>query len=404
MKINKNFLALKNNYLFSEINRRASAYKLEHPNVDVISLGIGDVTQPLAPVVISAMQKAVQDLSNVQTFKGYSPNQGYMFLRENISKYDYVLKGIDISPNEICVGDGIKSDISNMLELFADKSVIALMNPVYPAYLDSVIMSGKAGKNCSGKWSKIINLYCTAENNFLPEIPIKKPDIIYLCFPNNPTGAVCDVKKLKEWIDYANKVGAIIFFDSAYEAYITEDYPHSIYEISGAKQCAIEFKSYSKTAGFTGVRCSYTVIPNDIIVGNKLVLDLWTRRQSSKFNGASYISQCGANAIYSEENRSQIKENIDYYMKNAHYIFTNLVNSGIKAYGGVNAPYIWVKTPENISSWDIFDIMLKRAGVICTPGAGFGSFGQNYIRLTAFNTYENTVKAMQNIIISKIFV
>ena len=402
-KINANFLKLQNAYLFSEIKARVNAYKTKNSDAEIISLGIGDVTLPLVPSVISAMQSAVTDMSQASTFKGYGAEQGYEFLRENIAKFDYKNKGLDITPEEICVGDGIKSDIANITELFSTNASVALCDPVYPAYLDCAIMTGRAGNYKGGKWSKIINLECTAESDFLPSFPIKTPDIIYLCYPNNPTGAVMNKSKLTEWVRYAKNIGAIIFYDAAYEAYICEDYPHSIYECEGAKDCAIEFKSYSKTAGFTGVRCGYTVIPKSLMCGGVSLLKFWNRRQSSKFNGVSYISQCGANAIYSESGQKEIKQSIDYYMENAHYIHSKLINLGASVWGGVNAPYIWVKTPQGITSWEMFDIMLTRAGVVCTPGIGFGSGADNYIRLTAFNTKENTQKAVKKIIDSKIF-
>ena len=394
IKINEGFLNLKENYLFTEIANRTKAFKEKNPNADIIKLGIGDVTLPLAPCVISAMHDAVDDLAKIQTFKGYGPEIGYNFLREKIAKWDYIDRGIELSEDEIFISDGIASDIGNFGDLFNISNVVGIANPVYPEYLDVSIMDGR--KN-------IVYIPFTAENNFTPEIPKEKIDLIYLCMPNNPTGTVLNLNQLKKWVDYALENKAIILFDAAYEKFIEdEDIPHSIYEIPNAKKVAIEFKSFSKTAGFTGVRCSYTIVPKEVLAytskGEQIKLNkLWNRRQCTKFNGASYISQKAAEAIYSMEGQKQINENINYYKRNCKVIRDGLKEAGYDVYGGINSPYIWVKVPNKYSSWEFFDILLRKANVVVTPGSGFGERGEGYIRLSSFGNYEDTMRAIERI-------
>ncbi|MBR6014140.1 MAG: LL-diaminopimelate aminotransferase [Selenomonadaceae bacterium] len=393
-KINENYLKLPSNYLFSEIAKRVKNFQEKNPDAEIIKLGIGDVTQPLPKVCIDAMTKAVQEMGNAETFRGYGPEQGYNFLREKISEWNYKKNGIDISADEIFISDGSKCDCGNIQEIFSLDNKIAIFDPVYPVYLDSNIMAGR---------TEIIFLPCTEENNFSPEPPNEKVDLIYLCSPNNPTGTVLNKKILKNWIDYAKKNNSVIFFDAAYSAYITEkNIPHSIYEIDGAKDVAIEFRSFSKTAGFTGTRCGYVVIPENLFgttsSGEKILLkNLWLRRQTTKFNGTAYIIQRGAAAIYSDEGQVQIKNLINYYLENARIICEGLKEIGLKFFGGKNAPYIWLKTPENFSSWEYFDELLKNFNIVGTPGAGFGACGENYLRLTSFGNREETLKAVERL-------
>ena len=390
-KINENYLKLAQNYLFSEIARRVSKFQSENPSAKIIRLGIGDVTQPLPKVCVDAMAAAVAEMGNAETFHGYGPEQGYLFLREKISEWNYKKRGLDISADEIFISDGSKCDCGNIQEIFSLDSKFAVTDPVYPVYLDSNIMAGR---------TKVIYLPCTAENNFNPAPPSEKVDLIYLCSPNNPTGTTLDKAALKNWIDYAKNNDAVILYDSAYAAYITEkNIPRSIYEVDGAKDVAIEFRSFSKTAGFTGTRCGYVVIPENLCgktsSGEKIPLkNLWLRRQTTKFNGTAYIVQRGAAAIYSDEGQAQIQNLISYYMTNAKIILDGLKSAGLTAYGGINSPYIWLKTPNNFSSWDFFDILLKNYNIVGTPGAGFGSCGENYFRLTAFGSRENIFEAM----------
>ena len=383
--ISENYLKLSESYLFAEIARKVNDYKKKHPEADVISLGIGDVTQPLAPAVVGALHKAVDEMAVAASFRGYGPERGYDFLREAIVENDFRRHGIDVEADEIFVSDGAKSDTGNFQELLSKKCVMAVTDPVYPVYVDSNLMAGRT----------IVKLPCTPENGFVPELPSDHVDVIYLCYPNNPTGTTLTKAQLKAWVDYATQEEALIFYDAAYEAYIqSEDVPHSIYEIPGASKCAVEFHSYSKTAGFTGIRCGYTVVPKTL----RMPLNaLWNRRQCTKFNGASYLSQRAAEAIYTSQGKVQIKETISYYMKNAHVMRASLTDMGFKVYGGIDAPYLWVKTPGNMMSWEFFDWMLQSAHIVCTPGVGFGDKGEGFVRLTAFGTHENTVKALRRI-------
>ena len=383
--ISENYLKLSESYLFSEIARKVNDYKKKHPEADVISLGIGDVTQPLAPAVVGALHKAVDEMAVAASFRGYGPERGYDFLREAIVENDFRRHGIDVEADEIFVSDGAKSDTGNFQELLSEKCVVAVTDPVYPVYVDSNLMAGRT----------IVKLPCTPENGFVPELPKGHVDVIYLCYPNNPTGTTLTKAQLKAWVDYATQEEALIFYDAAYEAYIqSEDVPHSIYEIPGASKCAVEFHSYSKTAGFTGIRCGYTVVPKTL----RMPLNaLWNRRQCTKFNGASYLSQRAAEAIYTFQGKVQIKETISYYMKNAHVMRASLTDMGFKVYGGIDAPYLWVGTPDGMTSWEFFDWMLRSAHVVCTPGVGFGDKGEGFVRLTAFGTHENTVKALRRI-------
>ena len=384
---------LPGNYLFADIARKVSAFREQNPATHIISLGIGDVTQPLAPAVVKALHKAADEMALASSFKGYGPERGYDFLREAIAANDYRARGIDIDPDEVFVSDGAKSDTGNFQELLPADCTVAVTDPVYPVYADSNLMAGR----------RIVKLPCTADNNFVPQLPKTHVDVIYLCYPNNPTGTVLTRQQLSRWVEYALANDAVIFYDAAYEAFIQdEDIPHSIYEIKGARQCAIEFRSYSKTAGFTGVRCGFTVVPKDICTssagGRQASLNsLWNRRQTTKFNGASYISQRAAEAIYTQEGRVQVKETLNYYMHNAHLMLTALRDLGYQAYGGENAPYIWTATPGGLSSWQFFELLLHKANIVCTPGAGFGPSGEGYVRFTAFNTRENTEKAMERI-------
>ncbi|MBO5237735.1 MAG: LL-diaminopimelate aminotransferase [Lachnospiraceae bacterium] len=400
-KVNENYLKLPGSYLFSTIGKKVNAYKSEHPDKQVISLGIGDVTQPLAPAVIERLHSAVDEMADAKTFKGYAPDLGYEFLRNTIAENDYIAKGVQIAADEIFVSDGAKSDSANIQEIFSLDNKIAVCDPVYPVYVDSNVMAGRTGTydGTTGLWSDVIYMPCSAENGFAPEFPKENPDLIYLCFPNNPTGATISKAQLQEWVDYANKIGAVIIYDAAYEAYISEaDVPHSIYECEGARTCAIELRSFSKNAGFTGTRLGFTVVPKDLKSADGVALHgLWARRHGTKFNGAPYIVQAAGDAVYSEEGRKQTAAQIAYYMNNAKIIKEGLADMGYTVSGGVNAPYIWLKTPNNMTSWDFFDYLLENANVVGTPGSGFGPSGEGYFRLTAFGSYENTLAAVERI-------
>lgn len=399
-KPNFNYAKLPGSYLFANIAHETAAYQEAHPEAKLIKMGIGDVTRPLAPAVIKAMHEAVDDLATPEHFHGYGPEQGYDFLREAILENDFKARGIDISLDEIFVSDGAKSDCGNIGDLFDVDNVIAVCDPVYPVYVDSNAMSGRAGEYDSPteKWSNIVYMPTTAENGFNPELPKEHVDIVYLCSPNNPTGTVLSYNQLKTWVDYANETQAVIMFDAAYERFITEEgIPHSIFEIPGARTCAIEFRSFSKTAGFTGARCGYTVVPKDLVREEQNLNAMWNRRQTTKFNGASYVIQRGAAAIFTPEGSAQIDETIDYYRKNAHMIKEGLEAAGYEVYGAVNSPYIWCKTPDGMGSWDFFRKLLTEANVITTPGAGFGPSGEGYIRLTAFGSAESTKEALERI-------
>ena len=398
--VNEHFLKLPNNYLFADIAKKVNAFKTTRPNARVISLGIGDVTQPLCPAVIEAMHKAVDEMASSETFRGYGPEQGYKFLRDAIVKNDYLSRGIHIDSSEVFVNDGAKSDTGNFQELIRWDNSICVTDPIYPVYIDSNVMIGRAGVLEEGRWSNVIYMPSTAENNFTPLPPETRVDVIYLCYPNNPTGTVATKETLKKWVQYALKNDALIFFDGAYEAYIQDpNIPHSIYEIKGAKKCAVEFRSYSKTAGFTGIRCGYTVVPKEVTAstldGQRVQLNnLWNRRQCTKFNGTSYISQRAAEATYTPEGKAQVKEVIDYYMTNAKIMKKGFEEVGIEVFGGENAPYLWLKTPNGMSSWKFFEQMLYEAHVVCTPGVGFGPSGEGYVRLTAFGKREDCLEAM----------
>ena len=400
VKINENYLKLPGSYLFSEVARRIAAYTAAHPGVTITKLSIGDVTRPLVPAVIQAMHKAVDEMGTAEGFHGYGPEQGYPFLREAIARHDYAARGMDVKPEEIFVSDGAKSDCGNIGDIFGTDNTVAVCDPVYPVYVDTNAMAGRAGDYVEelGRWNKLIYMPCVEANGFSPEPPKETADLIYLCFPNNPTGATATREQLKAWVDYANANGSIILYDSAYEAFITrEDVPHSIFEIEGARTCAIEFRSFSKTAGFTGNRCAYTVVPMELERGGARLNSLWNRRQTTKFNGVPYIVQRGAEAVYTPEGRAQILENIAYYQRNAQVIREGLTSAGLACFGGVDAPYIWLKTPDGMGSWDFFDLVLDRANVATTPGAGFGPSGEGYIRLTAFGDAGDTVRAVDRI-------
>lgn len=401
IRVNDNFTLLPQSYLFSEIARKVSDFTASHPDEKIIRMGIGDVTRPLCPAAIEAMHLAVDDEASSSTFHGYGPEQGYAFLREAIAENDYRARGLDISPDDIFISDGAKSDTGNIGDILARDCRVAVTDPVYPVYVDTNVMAGRAGKPLpDGGWSGIEFLPCTGENDFVPALPVTSPDIIYLCFPNNPTGTVLTAGELKKWVDYALSHNALLLFDSAYEAYVrTPGVPRSIYEIEGAERCAIEFRSFSKTAGFTGVRCGYTVVPSTLkgidASGHEVELrKLWNRRQCTKFNGASYISQRAAEALYTPLGRIQVADTIEYYRRNASMLLKGLSEAGLKAYGGVDSPYIWVKTPEGIpSSWKFFDYLMEHAGIVGTPGAGFGRAGEGYFRLTAFSSADATEEA-----------
>lgn len=399
-KVNDNFQKLPGSYLFSTIAKKVNTYQEANPEKQLIRLGIGDVTQPIAPAIIEALHKAVDEMASAETFHGYAPDLGYEFLRTTIAKNDYADRGCDITADEIFVSDGAKCDSSNIQELFSADCKIAVCDPVYPVYVDSNVMAGRTGvyDPKTEMWSDVIYMPCTMENGFVPEFPKETPDVIYLCLPNNPTGTTITKSQLQEWVDYANKEGAIIIYDAAYEAYISEEnVAHTIYECEGAKTCAIEIKSFSKNAGFTGVRLGYTVVPKDLKRQDVSLHGMWARRHGTKFNGAPYIIQRAGEAVYSDAGKAQLKEQVAYYMKNASVIKNGLQEAGYTVFGGVNAPYIWLKTPENMTSWDFFDYLLENANVVGTPGSGFGPSGEGYFRLTAFGSYENTVAALERI-------
>ena len=399
-KVNENYLKLPGSYLFSTIGKKVNAYTAANPDKKIIRLGIGDVTQPLPAAVVEALHKAVDEMADASTFHGYAPDLGYEFLRNAIVENDFRARGCDIRADEIFVSDGAKSDSANIQEIFGLDNKIAVCDPVYPVYVDSNVMAGRTGSYdaVSETWSEVIYMPCTAENGFVPELPEKTPDMIYLCFPNNPTGCTITKDQLQVWVDYANKVGAVIIFDAAYEAYIAqEDVPHSIYECDGARTCAIELRSFSKNAGFTGLRLAYTVVPGDLKAGDVALNGLWARRHGTKYNGAPYIVQRAGEAVYSKEGKQQIREMVGRYMKNAQYILEGLKGAGYEVYGGVNSPYVWMKTPDKMTSWEFFDYLLEKANVVGTPGSGFGPSGEHYFRLTAFGSYENTVEAVERI-------
>ena len=400
-RINDHYLDLKSSYLFTEIAKRVKAFQVAHPDAKVIRLGIGDVTRPLAPAIIGGLHAAVDEMARPETFRGYGPEPGYDFLAELIAKHDYGARGVSVAVDEIFVSDGAKSDTGNFQEIFSADSVIALTDPVYPVYLDSNVMAGRAGTiDAGGRYDRIVYLPCVAENAFQPPFPDRPVDLVYLCFPNNPTGAVLDRAALQRWVDWARGTGTVLLYDAAYEAYIQDaDIPHSIYEIAGAREVAVEFRSFSKTAGFTGTRCAFTVVPKDVHgragTGESVSLNaLWLRRQSTKFNGVPYIIQRGAAAVYTAEGQKQVRATIDYYMDNARIIREGLERAGLTVYGGRNAPYIWVKTPPGLDSWGFFDKLLNEAHVVGTPGAGFGPSGENYFRLTAFGAKDQTQEAV----------
>ncbi len=402
--VNEHYLKLPGSYLFSDIAKKVNIFKATHPGKKLIRLGIGDVTRPLPMASIEAMHRAVDEMAHADTFRGYGPEQGYDFLIEAILKHDFASRGINLSPSEIFISDGAKSDTGNIGEILRHDNSMGVTDPIYPVYIDSNVMCGRAGTlGQDGKWSNVTYLPCTAENRFIPQIPDRRIDIIYLCYPNNPTGTTLTKGELKQWVDYALANDTLIFFDAAYEAYIREnDVPHSIYEIKGAKRCAIEFRSFSKTAGFTGVRCGYTVVPKELTAatldGERIPLNrLWNRRQCTKFNGTSYITQRGAEAIYTPEGKAQVKATIDYYMENARIMREGLQSAGFNVYGGINAPYIWLQTPKGTGSWAFFEQLLYEVNVVGTPGVGFGPSGEGYLRLTAFGKREDCTEAMQRI-------
>ena len=399
-KINENYLKLPGSYLFSAIGKKVREYEASHPEKKVIRLGIGDVTRPVAPAVIEALHTAVDEMGRPESFRGYAPDLGYSFLREIIAEKDFQARGCGISPDEIFISDGAKCDCGNIQEIFGRENVIAVCDPVYPVYVDSNVMAGRTGEFCpeTGMFEGVIYMPCTSENGFVPSLPAQVPDLIYLCFPNNPTGAVMTRQQLQRWVDYANEHDSVILYDAAYEAYIADpDIPHSIYECAGAKECAIEFRSFSKTAGFTGLRLGCTVVPKELKTGGESVWPLWARRHGTKYNGAPYIIQRAGEAVYSEAGQRQVKEQIAYYRKNAEIIYTGLKEAGYEVSGGVNAPYIWLKTPGTMTSWAFFDYLLSEANVVGTPGSGFGPHGEHYFRLTAFGDRENTMEAVRRI-------
>ena len=398
--VNHNYLKLPGSYLFSTIGKKVRAYKEENPDKEVISLGIGDVTQPLVPAIIDALHGAVEEMAHAETFHGYAPDLGYEFLRRAIAKNDYQDRGCDIAADEIFVSDGAKSDSGNIQEIFGTDNKVAVCDPVYPVYVDTNVMAGRTGEynRVRENFDGVIYMPCRKENGFLPEFPSEVPDLIYLCFPNNPTGSAITKDELQKWVDYANKNGCVIIYDAAYEAYISEEnVPHSIYECEGARTCAIELRSFSKNAGFTGVRLGFTVIPKELARDGVSLHSLWARRHGTKFNGAPYIVQKAGEAVYSEAGKAQLKDQVGYYMRNAKLIHDELAKAGFSVSGGVNAPYIWLETPDKMTSWEFFDYLLKNANVVGTPGSGFGSHGEGYFRLTAFGTYENTLKAIDRI-------
>jgi LL-diaminopimelate aminotransferase len=398
--VNEHFLKLPGNYLFSDIAKKVNTYKVTHPKEKIIRLGIGDVTQPLAPAIIEAMHKAVDEMAVQETFRGYGPEQGYSFLIDTILKNDFASRGISLEPSEIFISDGAKSDTGNIGDILRHDNSVGVTDPVYPVYIDSNVMGARAGNLESGKWSNIVYIPCLAENDFIPELPSRRVDILYLCYPNNPTGTTLTKDELKRWVNYALANDTLILFDAAYEAYIQDpDIPHSIYEIKGAKKVAIEFRSFSKTAGFTGMRCGYTVVPKELngftLEGERVQLNkLWNRRHCTKFNGTNYITQRAAEAVYSPEGKEQVKEIINYYMTNARIMKEGLQQCGLKVYGGDNAPYLWIKTPKGLTSWKFFEKMLYEVSIVGTPGVGFGPSGEGYLRLTAFGDRDNTLEAM----------
>ncbi|NLY44134.1 MAG: LL-diaminopimelate aminotransferase [Clostridiaceae bacterium] len=401
-RVNENYLKLPGSYLFAEIARRVSAFQAQNPDKKIIRLGIGDVTRPLPDAVIKGLHSAVDEMAHEETFRGYGPEQGYSFLIEKIIEWDYAPRGIKLDVDEVFISDGAKSDTANIQEIFGVDNVIAVTDPVYPVYVDTNVMAGRTGElDEQGRWSKIVYIPCTAENNFVPALPEEKVDLIYLCFPNNPTGTTLTRDELKKWVDYAKENKAVILYDAAYEAYIQEeDVPHSIYEIEGAREVAIEFRSFSKNAGFTGTRCAFTIVPKDVVAytskGEEVSLNkLWNRRQTTKFNGVSYIIQRGAAAVYTKEGQAQVKALIDYYMTNAKIIREGLLSLGLEVFGGVNAPYIWLKTPNGLDSWAFFDKLLNEVNIVGTPGVGFGPSGEGYFRLTAFGNRESTEEAVE---------
>ena len=399
-KINDDYLKLPGSYLFATIGKKTNAYKEQHPEKDLVRMGIGDVTQPLAPAIVDALHKAVDEMACAETFHGYAPDLGYEFLRSAVVEHDFKSRGVELSIDEIFISDGAKSDSANIQEVFAPDSKIAVCDPVYPVYVDSNVMAGRSGSydTATGRWSNVIYMPCTMENNFVPELPGQTPDIIYLCFPNNPTGAALEKEELQVWVDYANEKKAVIIFDAAYEAYISRPgVPHSIYECDGAKTCAVELRSFSKNAGFTGTRLAYTVVPKELMVDGVPLGALWARRHGTKFNGAPYIIQRAGEAVYGEEGKKQVAEMVGYYMRNAKVILDGLKAAGYTVSGGVDSPYVWLKTPQGMGSWEFFDYLLANANVVGTPGAGFGPSGEGYFRLTAFGSYENTVEAVGRI-------
>ncbi|MDE5832745.1 MAG: LL-diaminopimelate aminotransferase [Desulfovibrio sp.] len=399
--VNENFLKLESNYLFAEIERKVAEYKERHPDKRVISLGIGDVTRPLVPAVLEALREAIDDMGDAARFKGYGPYGGYSFLRDPIMEYDYRARGIDMAPDEIFVSDGAKSDVANFQELFARDSIVAVTDPVYPVYVDSNVLAGRGGEKVDGQWSRIVYMPCDKANNFVPAFPAKRPDMIYLCYPNNPTGTTLTRAQLQGWVDYARREGCVILYDSAYEAYIrTPDIPHSIYELEGAREVAVEFRSFSKTAGFTGLRCAYVAVPKSLKIsdGKGGYVDAnhcWFRRQATKYNGCPYIVQRAAAATYTEKGRREVLDVIAGYQANADLLAEAMRSLGLEVFGGVDAPYLWVKTP--MKSWDFFDLLLNKAALVCTPGAGFGKSGEGYARLTAFGSPADTREAIARI-------
>lgn len=401
VKINSDYTLLRSSYLFSTIAGKVKEYEQNNPDANIIRLGIGDVTRPLTGTIIDSLHKAVDEMASESTFRGYAPDLGYEFLRSAIARNDYELRGCDISADEIFVSDGAKSDSGNIQEIFSKDCKVAVCDPVYPVYVDTNVMAGRAGTydETSGKWSNIIYMPCTKETGFLPEIPTETPDLIYLCFPNNPSGSTMTKDRLQEWVDYAVRNKAIIIYDAAYESYISEDdVPHSIYECEGARECAIELRSFSKNAGFTGVRLGFTVIPKTLMVDGVTLHSLWARRHGTKYNGAPYIVQRAGEAVYSEEGKKEIRGLVDYYMNNAAYILNGLKKAGYEVSGGVNAPYIWLKTPKGMTSWEYFDYLLNNASVVGTPGSGFGPSGEGYFRLTAFGDADKTKEAVDRIV------
>ncbi|MDD6009903.1 MAG: LL-diaminopimelate aminotransferase [Lachnospiraceae bacterium] len=401
VKINSDYTLLRSSYLFSTIAKKVKEYEQANPDANIIRLGIGDVTRPLSPTIIDSLHKAVDEMAAAETFRGYAPDLGYEFLRSAIARNDYELRGCDIAADEIFVSDGAKSDSGNIQEIFSKDCKVAVCDPVYPVYVDTNVMAGRAGTydETSGKWSNIIYMPCTKETGFLPEIPTETPDLIYLCFPNNPSGSTMTKTRLQEWVDYAVRNKAIIIYDAAYESYISEDdVPHSIYECEGARECAIELRSFSKNAGFTGVRLGFTVIPKTLMVDGVTLHSLWARRHGTKYNGAPYIVQRAGEAVYSEEGKKEIRGLVDYYMNNAAYILNGLKKAGYEVSGGVNAPYIWLKTPKGMTSWEYFDYLLNNASVVGTPGSGFGPSGEGYFRLTAFGDADKTKEAVDRIV------